>query len=153
MSAVVIGRAPECNIQLGDTNVSRRHAEVRPFGTGFLVVDLGSTNGTRVNGASVSEHQLKDGDTITVRLDVGFDIQFTSNGRFYGINAPEMSTAAGKDARAYLLTRITVGSQVTVISRGWDKYGGRFDGVIHLPDGTDLNQAMVDSGHAVPYLV
>ena len=34
--------------------------------TGFLVVDLGSTNGTRVNGATVSEHQLKDGDAITV---------------------------------------------------------------------------------------
>jgi pSer/pThr/pTyr-binding forkhead associated (FHA) protein len=46
--------------------VSRRHAEVRPFGTGFLVVDLGSTNGTKVNGTTVSEHQLKDGDAITV---------------------------------------------------------------------------------------
>ncbi len=33
---------------------------------GFLVVDLGSTNGTRVNGASVSEHELNDGDAITV---------------------------------------------------------------------------------------
>jgi hypothetical protein len=63
---VLIGRLPDCEITLADPNVSRRHAEVRPFGTGFLVVDLGSTNGTRVNGASVSEHQLKDGDAITV---------------------------------------------------------------------------------------
>jgi|SoiMethySBSTD1v2_1073268.scaffolds.fasta_scaffold592337_1 hypothetical protein len=63
---VLIGRLPDCEITLSDPNVSRRHAEVRPFGTGFLVVDLGSTNGTRVNGATVSEHQLKDGDAITV---------------------------------------------------------------------------------------
>jgi pSer/pThr/pTyr-binding forkhead associated (FHA) protein len=63
---VLIGRLPDCEITLADPNVSRRHAEVRPFGTGFLVVDLGSTNGTRVNGATVSEHQLKDGDAITV---------------------------------------------------------------------------------------
>ena len=63
---VTIGRLPDCEVTLSDPNVSRRHAEVRPFGTGFLVVDLGSTNGTRVNGATVSEHQLKDGDAITV---------------------------------------------------------------------------------------
>ena len=63
---VIIGRLPDCEIALADPNVSRRHAEVRPFGTGFLVVDLGSTNGTKVNGTTVSEHQLKDGDAITV---------------------------------------------------------------------------------------
>jgi hypothetical protein len=62
----LIGRMPDCDVTLSDPNTSRRHAEVRPFGTGFLVVDLGSTNGTRVNGAQVSEHQLVDGDTITV---------------------------------------------------------------------------------------
>jgi len=63
---VLIGRLPECEITLADPNVSRRHAEVRPFGTGFLVVDLGSTNGTKVNGMTVSERQLQDGDSITV---------------------------------------------------------------------------------------
>jgi hypothetical protein len=63
---VIIGRLPDCDVTLSDPNVSRRHAEVRPFGTGFLVVDLGSTNGTRVNGKTVSEHQLEDGDSITV---------------------------------------------------------------------------------------
>jgi hypothetical protein len=63
---VLIGRLPDCEITLADPNVSRRHAEVRPFGTGFLVVDLGSTNGTKVNGTTVSEHQLQDGDSITV---------------------------------------------------------------------------------------
>ncbi len=63
---LTIGRMPECDITLSDPNVSRRHAEVRRQGTGFVVVDLNSTNGTRVNGAGVKERLLNDGDEITV---------------------------------------------------------------------------------------
>jgi pSer/pThr/pTyr-binding forkhead associated (FHA) protein len=63
---LVIGRMPECDVPLSDANVSRRHAEVRRQGTGFVVVDLGSTNGTRVNGAQVKERLLNNGDEITV---------------------------------------------------------------------------------------
>jgi hypothetical protein len=63
---LVIGRMPECDVALSDPNVSRRHAEVRRQGTGFVVVDLGSTNGTRVNGAQIKERPLNNGDEITV---------------------------------------------------------------------------------------
>ena len=63
---VVIGRAPECNIQLGDTNVSRRHAEIRPRGTGYAIVDLGSTNGVRVHCLRVAEQVLSDGDDVLI---------------------------------------------------------------------------------------
>ena len=63
---VSIGRLPECDIVLSDPNVSRRHAEVRRRGNDFVVVDLGSTNGTRVNGAGVRERQLVDGDEISL---------------------------------------------------------------------------------------
>ena len=63
---VSIGRLPECDIVLSDPNVSRRHAEVRRRGNDFIVVDLGSTNGTRVNGAGVRERRLNDGDEITL---------------------------------------------------------------------------------------
>jgi hypothetical protein len=59
-----IGRMPECNIVLADPNVSRTHAEIRPRGQGFVVVDLGSTNGTRVNGVRVGEQELADGDEL-----------------------------------------------------------------------------------------
>jgi pSer/pThr/pTyr-binding forkhead associated (FHA) protein len=63
---VVIGRSRECDIQLADTNVSRRHAEVRQEGTSYWIVDLGSTNGLELNGKRVKRAKLSDGDTITV---------------------------------------------------------------------------------------
>ena len=62
---LTIGRLPECTITLADTNVSRKHAEVRPDGAGFLLSDLGSTNGTFVNGVRITQHELSDGDVIT----------------------------------------------------------------------------------------
>jgi Protein of unknown function (DUF3662)/FHA domain len=62
----VIGRLPDCAVTLADTQVSRRHAEVRPAGAGFAVADLGSMNGTTVNGVAVREQALEDGDEIGV---------------------------------------------------------------------------------------
>jgi hypothetical protein len=63
---ITIGRLPECDVNLGDPNVSRRHAEVRREDGVIVVVDLDSTNGTRVNGAGIREHRLQDGDQIAV---------------------------------------------------------------------------------------
>lgn len=63
---VSIGRLPECTITLADPNVSRRHAEVRP-GAQITVVDLGSTNGTKVNGLRITgERPLVDGDIVSL---------------------------------------------------------------------------------------
>ena len=62
---ITVGRRPESNIVLADPNVSRNHAEIRPSGEGFVLVDLGSTNGSKVNGVRVAQHQLTDGDEIS----------------------------------------------------------------------------------------
>jgi hypothetical protein len=62
----VIGRGAEADVQLTDTGVSRRHAEVRVVDDHVEVHDLGSTNGTRVNGQRVAAATLTDGDRITV---------------------------------------------------------------------------------------
>ena len=65
--AITIGRLPECTIVLNDPNTSRRHAEIRRGMQGTTVVDLGSTNGTKVNGQRITgEHTLAAGDIITV---------------------------------------------------------------------------------------
>lgn len=61
---VSVGRLSECTLVLEDTNVSRNHAEIRPHGTGFKLIDLGSTNGSKVNGERVAERQLHDGDLL-----------------------------------------------------------------------------------------
>jgi hypothetical protein len=63
---VVIGRSRDCDIQVADANVSRRHAEVRQEGAAHWVVDLDSTNGTEVNGRRLKRAKLRPGDTITV---------------------------------------------------------------------------------------
>jgi hypothetical protein len=63
---VVIGRSRDCDIQLADANVSRRHAELRQEGASYWIVDLGSTNGMEVNGQRVKRAKLRSGDTITL---------------------------------------------------------------------------------------
>jgi pSer/pThr/pTyr-binding forkhead associated (FHA) protein len=50
---VTIGRSLGCDLVLGDSTVSRRHAKLRAFGGQWFLEDLGSTNGTRVNGIRI----------------------------------------------------------------------------------------------------
>jgi Protein of unknown function (DUF3662)/Inner membrane component of T3SS, cytoplasmic domain len=63
---MLLGRSRECDIVLGDPNVSRKHAEVRREGGGWAVFDLGSTNGIKLNGRRVNQAALRPGDRITL---------------------------------------------------------------------------------------
>ncbi|HXF70998.1 MAG TPA: DUF3662 and FHA domain-containing protein [Actinomycetota bacterium] len=63
---VTVGRLPACDVVLPDPGVSRRHAEIRRTGDRFEIVDLGSTNGTMVNGRYVRAAELRDGDRVTI---------------------------------------------------------------------------------------
>jgi pSer/pThr/pTyr-binding forkhead associated (FHA) protein len=63
---VLLGRSRECDIQVEDPNVSRRHAELRQEGPSYWIVDLDSTNGVEVNGKRVKRAKLSSGDTFTV---------------------------------------------------------------------------------------
>jgi hypothetical protein len=62
----VIGRSKDCDIQITDPNVSRRHAEVRRDGASYVLVDLDSTNGVEVAGKRVKRLDLHDGSRFTV---------------------------------------------------------------------------------------
>jgi hypothetical protein len=68
-SRFVIGRSRDADLMLDDPNVSRRHAELRREEGAWLVADLASTNGVKVNGRRVAEHRLNPGDEITVGLE------------------------------------------------------------------------------------
>jgi len=74
-SRVVVGRSREADIVLQDPNVSRRHAELRRDEGGWQVVDLGSTNGIKVNGRRVDNQPLSAGDKITIGVtDLTFEL-------------------------------------------------------------------------------
>jgi pSer/pThr/pTyr-binding forkhead associated (FHA) protein len=74
-SRVVVGRSREADIVLADPNVSRRHAEFRHDESGWHVVDLGSTNGIKVNGRRVAQAGLTPGDQITIGVtDLTFEL-------------------------------------------------------------------------------
>ena len=61
---LVIGRSSSCQIVLGDDTVSRRHAELRFEDGRWLLRDLGSSNGSYVNGRWVTEAEVRAGDVI-----------------------------------------------------------------------------------------
>lgn len=117
---------------------------------------------------------IHDGDTLGVDIvlapskvhrhspdvDLGFNVHLVDRRgvvlerqsvRLYGCNAAELSTAQGKAALAYLETLVKVGDVVTLVSYGWDKYGGRVDGTIRLPDGRDLTETMIAAGQAAAW--
>jgi hypothetical protein len=60
----IIGRMPGCDVQLDDPSVSRRHARISRAPNGWLIEDLGSTNGVTVNGANVEREYLSGGEDI-----------------------------------------------------------------------------------------
>lgn len=65
-SRVLIGRNNLCDIRIDSNIVSRHHALISYSAEGATIIDLGSTNGTTVNGIAIKEHQLEPGDTIVV---------------------------------------------------------------------------------------
>jgi hypothetical protein len=61
-----IGRQATCRIVFNDSNVSREHAQMRRTADGWKLLDLGSTNGTKINGMKITEEQLLvNGDELS----------------------------------------------------------------------------------------
>ena len=99
-------------------------------------------------GNVVSVH---DADTITVDVDLGFDVHFTIPLRLYGINAPELSTEEGKAARDWMQAQLPTGYPVKIqtYKDRKEKYG-RYLATVW--DGLrNLNEELVANNMAVPY--
>ncbi|MBX9738267.1 MAG: SpoIIE family protein phosphatase [Phycisphaerales bacterium] len=71
-----IGRQPDNHLVLRDSRVSRKHAEIIREGSGFAIVDLGSSHGVLVNGQRVESAKLKSGDWIEFGVDQGYRANF-----------------------------------------------------------------------------
>jgi len=68
---VTLGRSRQCDVVVNDPNVSREHAEIRPRGGSWVLTDLGSTNGSRLNGRTVNGSEVvKPGDEIELGATV-----------------------------------------------------------------------------------
>jgi hypothetical protein len=67
---VTIGRLEDCDVVLKDKGASRKHAQLRLRDGSWVVTDLGSTNGTRLNGQTIQSRDLADGDKITIGTTV-----------------------------------------------------------------------------------
>jgi len=86
--SLVIGRSRSCELTLKSLDASRRHAEIVNVGGGYRIRDLGSSNGTFVNGDPVDERLLKTGDRIQIggefitfcELDQALDSPETEDG-------------------------------------------------------------------------
>jgi micrococcal nuclease len=91
-----------------------------------------------------------DGDTGTFLLDVGFNLFARWPIRLVGINARELDMPGGPEARDHLIGLCPVGSQVTVTSVRWDKFGSRVLGLVSTRAGS-LSAQMVTDGYASPW--
>jgi hypothetical protein len=73
---VLVGRSRECDVVVSDANVSRRHIELRRGERGWTAVDLGSTNGMKINGRRLTQAELEPGDRITIGItDLTFELE------------------------------------------------------------------------------
>lgn len=85
---IVVGREVKCHVMLNDNSVSRQHSSVTRLAEGYLLKDLGSSNGTYVNGHRIQEALLKDGD----RISIG-DCEFWFEAPISGDNAGEVGAS------------------------------------------------------------
>ena len=77
-ASLIVGRAADNGLVLKDTAASRRHVEIRAAGDSYLCRDLGSRNGTIVNGSPTNVCELSNGDRVLIgetvlRLELGPD--------------------------------------------------------------------------------
>src|SRR5436309_14204258 len=75
---LLIGRHPECDIQIDSRKISRRHCCVAQVADYLVVRDLGSTNGIRINGIRVLEGRLNENDELMIgglRYRISWDSQ------------------------------------------------------------------------------
>jgi transcriptional regulator with GAF, ATPase, and Fis domain len=108
---VTIGRASECQVVVRDERVSRKHARIATTPMGWEVTDLGSRNGTQVDGTTIAgPHLLKEGETIAV----GACFMTFSNTLSAGFSAREVVAASGgSDAQA----TASLDSPATIVKR------------------------------------
>ena len=100
-SDMTIGRLSQCDLILGEPGVSRQHARIEERDGRWTIRDLGSQNGTFVNGREIqAEEPLREGDQIQI---AEFDMVFTSEGGEAPTVGTGMRTVAAPDGKTIQL--------------------------------------------------
>ncbi|MDF1526386.1 MAG: sigma 54-interacting transcriptional regulator [bacterium] len=120
-SAMTIGSRPDSDLRLEDPTVSRKHAEISRTAEGFLLQDLGSTNGTSLNGVRVDRAYLRDGAVVTV----GETSMIFSTGADIAMKAGQAASTFGQMVavsepmlKAFALLEGLAASNITVLVEG-----------------------------------
>lgn len=160
----LLGQSPVCTIRLTDREVSRRHAALTVADTKLVVLDLGSTNGTTVNGVLVKEAALQGGEAIRIgssvlsvkrgearTTDLG---QTTSFGRVIGESAPmkriypALSQLSGSDQPVLLEGEAGTGKEL--VAEELHRAGGRADGPFMELEASTIPSAELTSSLFAP---
>jgi micrococcal nuclease len=103
--------------------------------------------------------RIVDGDTLHLDVDLGCDTTLAMTVRLYGLNCPEMNTDAGKAAKAFVeewaWTRVStdVGLVIRTVKDKKEKYGRYLADLLPDDGSPSLCTALLESGHAVPYMI
>jgi endonuclease YncB( thermonuclease family) len=95
--------------------------------------------------------RVVDGDTIRLHLDLGWYVHVEANCRILGVNSPETSTPAGKQAKAWATWTLPPGTEVTYISACLDKYGRPLGDLRYGTPERDYGHDLIAAGQAQPY--
>ena len=126
-STIVIGRGRDCDIILNEQQVSRQHARLQKTPQGWMLTDLGSTNGTQVNGRPLMPHEphaLQAGDRVSLGACI---LNLRSLEAAPAAASPPLSRPSGKRrpallvAGALLIAVVLVGAVVAVVVLLQDK--------------------------------
>ena len=93
-----------------------------------------------------------DADTVRLNVDLGFDhTQRRVSLRLHGCNARELSEPGGMEARNFLRNLLPAGTAVLIRSVKDDKYGGRYNALLSLPDGRDVVSLLLKAGYVAEW--
>ncbi len=123
-SRLKVGRRPGNDLVLDHLTVSGQHAAIDTAPNGTFILDLGSTNGTLVNGQPITKHLLQNDDVIDIgKYKIKFLIDSVAeNGIVAAVDTPESAKMARIDARIKVLNGSNVGKEM-VLSKAVTRLG------------------------------
>ncbi len=116
---MVVGRDPASEIAIDNLGISRQHCAFEVRGDSFLVQDLGSSNGTYVNGKKVSQYYLNDGDEVVIGK---YTLRFSNEAQVTDV--PERDISVPDTMNTYVMDGTKIQDQLAKMREEKDAKGG-----------------------------